>query len=213
MTRQLIDTNTFLRAGIAPYTIKDGARYFFLCVDAFHGDMTDPGGGLLPGEGFVGAAARELTEETLGMFHFSSSDDIEHIKNQSMCIHNDKSIIIFQPVSIPDLDEVCSEYRRRYSLAVLNRSDDKHIENAYILWIAESDLCRVIAGETVKLPSSLKSIMTPSDVELSMINSMNEKLISRGNKPVNLPGVQDDYPPLYYRIRPLLESQSEEHIF
>ena len=103
----------FCRSSLILYNIVDGGRKFLFCVDSKFGDLTDPGGGLGESENFIVGAVRELKEETLNIFDVTN--DIEFIKNNSVCIYDNNSIIIFQEIDTEDLTIFCEKYNDVFS--------------------------------------------------------------------------------------------------
>lgn len=126
LTSSVILSRRFERAGVIPYTIIDGKKYFCLGVDFTHGTLTDFGGGIKKYETFARAAARELCEESLGIFRFSPTK----IYNSSYCIHDNSMIIIFLRLSVENLNESVKDFQKRFSK--VTRS-----ENSGIMWIQE----------------------------------------------------------------------------
>lgn len=68
--------NEIIRAGVIPYTIREeGELWFLLGIDRRHPyDLSDFGGGVKSGETSAQGAARELAEESLGVFRPSGWD-------------------------------------------------------------------------------------------------------------------------------------------
>ena len=100
----------FSRAGVIPYTIKDGKKYFLLGIDAKFGTLTDFGGGVKRGENFIEAACRELDEESLGIFNFLHPERMKEVRQNSTTVYDDNSAIIFLNVSVDSMNDVCGNF-------------------------------------------------------------------------------------------------------
>jgi len=182
LTRNLPQNYHPTRAGVIPYTVSsDRSRIFYLCIDANYGDLTNASGGTGTSESPIIGAVRELYEETIGIFDFRNA--IETIQNQSVSIYTPRELIIIQPVRLDTRPaQVCHHYRELYRSALDLGVDNRHIESAYLVYISEENLLALIRGETVSIPEDLRS----------------------------LDGIKATYPPLYHRLRGILNTTGTE---
>jgi (2Fe-2S) ferredoxin len=125
------ENKTFSRAGVIPYTIKKGVKYYCMGYDAKYGTLTDFGGGVKKNENFLLAACRELYEESLGLFNFTTKSDMKAIYNNSTIVYDDKMCIIFTYVDVENMENIVREFERRYRK--VTRS-----ECSAITWIPEN---------------------------------------------------------------------------
>lgn len=100
------------RAGVIPFTIVDGQKWFCLGVDAKTGDLSDFGGRVEYGRDgdAVTGALREFEEESLGCF----SDIVIERKDVDDCVavHNITSdVIIFVKFDVK-MEEVVSKFEK-----------------------------------------------------------------------------------------------------
>jgi hypothetical protein len=144
-TKNIPISKIFKRAGVIPYTyvetfidygdgpILKKEKFYCLGIDSEYGNLTDFGGGVKKYETFTHAASRELYEESLGLFKFSS----ESIYECSEAIYDSNMIIMFINVKISDnanmtnIDEMVRRYYDNYSNVVAS-------ETKGIFWIHES---------------------------------------------------------------------------
>ena len=140
-----IPTNkVFLRAGFIPYTVIDGVKYFCMAYDSTYGTLTDFGGSTKKNEPFLHAACRELCEESLGVFKFTTASMIEKVRNNSTIVYDRTMCIVFVNLEVKDLNETVQDFTQRYSM--VSRS-----ENSGITWIPEKFFFEIIkTGKTVQ---------------------------------------------------------------
>ena len=117
----------FDRSGVIPYTVIDNTKYFCLAIDSMYGTLTDFGGTIRKYETFTRAAARELYEESLGVFNYNS----RYIYDYSQAIYDKKLIILFLRLDIQNLDITVKEFHRKFLR--VNKS-----ETSSIMWIPEN---------------------------------------------------------------------------
>jgi len=182
LTRNIPSSYHPVRAGVIPYTMSpDGVRIFYLCVDANYGDLTDASGSIGSDESLLVGAARELCEETIGIFDFRQHIDM--LREESVAIYTPREMIIIQPVRIEMTPvQVCYHYRELYISALELCVDNRHIESSYLMYITEPDLLRLIQGNIVSIPDDLKG----------------------------LEGIGPNYPPLYHRLKNILFTTRNE---
>lgn len=213
LTSEIPHPNNLKRTGITPFCKKDGANIYFICVDAKYGSLTDPGGGFGPPEteDFVVGGTRELNEETMGIFDYTSDVCIEHVRNNSVAIHDGSMVMMFQAVDTTDPDKICQLFRRRYLHAVSTGADKHLIENSHLLWITESNLKRLSYGASVELPKSLKELMSshpedpsPSSTKFSPTLPGDESSLHEEMWESKEAARQGLYPQLYSRVKSLL---------
>lgn len=160
-----MDTNEvfhdkFIRSGIIPYFTINNIRYYFMFIDKNYGTLIDGGGHIEIGENFICAATRELSEESLGIFSYSSIEVYEN----SQCTFDKNTILIFHEVKIENLEEAllyCKEFRRYFNNCIDNENCKREsLENSYLIYIKEDDLLDVCNGKNVELPNPLKQIFS-----------------------------------------------------
>jgi hypothetical protein len=139
-TSQIPLTTRFERAGVIPYVVIDDIKYFCLGVDSNFGTLTDFGGGVKKGELFSFAAARELFEESLGVFRFSSKS----IYRYTTSVYDKNMIIIFLQINSECIPDATAEFLRRYTK--VSKS-----ENSGVMWIPED-----VFGDLVKSGKSVR---------------------------------------------------------
>jgi hypothetical protein len=143
-TSSIPESRKFKRAGIIPYTIISGIKFFCLGVDAKYGTLTDFGGGVKKSEDFVEAACRELEEESLGIFDFTSKEDMEIIRNYSKTVYDSSTAVIFLHLKLNNLAITVKEYQKRVS-------KENYAENSNIMWIPEDVFFYLIkSGKTIR---------------------------------------------------------------
>jgi len=123
----------FRRCGIIPYTIINNEKHYCLGVDAKYGTLTDFGGSTQKYETFPSAAVRELEEESLGIFNFSSMD----VYRNSYSVYDANNIIIFLHVKVNSINEIVKKFNDKYNKAIES-------ENCNIIWINESIFLELI---------------------------------------------------------------------
>jgi hypothetical protein len=148
----------FRRAGVIPYTyinvkmetcegiITKKEKFFCLGIDSEYGNLTDFGGGIKKYETFTGAASRELFEESLGLFNFSS----QSLYECSEAVYDTNMIIMFINVKISDnatmedLDKMIKKYYNNYSNTTTS-------ETKGIFWIHESNFYDLVkSGKSIR---------------------------------------------------------------
>jgi hypothetical protein len=143
-TNAIPECRKFKRAGIIPYTIIEDKKYFCLGVDSKYGTLTDFGGGIKKDEHFITGACRELEEESLGIFNFTSKEDIENVSKYSKTIYDATTAILFLHVKVNDLNSIVQEFHRRMS-------KQNFVENSNIMWIPEDIFFYLIkSGKTIR---------------------------------------------------------------
>lgn len=131
----------FARAGVVPFTIINNTTYYCFAVDAVYNQLTDFGGGVKTSESIILAALRELKEESLDYFDFTSSEDQQLFIKNSMALHDETTdgprnhpgtVIFFCPVNVKDMDRAVAEFQAR-AMAQSERT-----ENSGIVWLPSS---------------------------------------------------------------------------
>lgn len=172
----------FKRAGIIPFTtvlekdeetgVLSHIKYYCMAIDAKYGNLTDFGGGVKKYETFAGAAARELKEESLGVFNISS----DAVYNCSNAVYDNNMVVLFCQIkfdnkytTFENIDLLTSDYFKR--LSSVNNSETRGI-----MWIRENIFYNLIkSGKTIRLddiiyPSVYKNV---SDL-LRSVSNINE---------------------------------------
>ncbi|CAH6418809.1 Hypothetical protein POVN_LOCUS532 [uncultured virus] len=165
LTSEIPEDKHFRRSSVVPFCVKDGMRYYFMCIDAKYGEVTDAGGTVVPGETFMGGGTRELWEESMRIFDFKSEEAQKHIRNNSVAIYNETSIFIFQPVEVECMKTLCFDFRQRYWKATRENASRHLVENSHMIWISEPDLRSLAlfgSKAEVKLPLDLISLLRPN---------------------------------------------------
>ena len=143
-TNVIPEFRKFKRAGIIPYTVISGIKYFCLGVDSKYGTLTDFGGGVKKHEDFVEAACRELEEESLGIFDFTSKENIEMVRKYSKTVYDNSTAVIFLHLNLNNLGTTVKEYQTRFS-------NENYAENSNIMWIPEDAFFYLIkSGKTIR---------------------------------------------------------------
>lgn len=144
-TDSIPESKRFTRAGIIPYTIINNKKYFCLGVDAMYGTLTDFGGGVKRYEHFVEAACRELEEESLGIFNFTSKELMEKVRKNSTTIYDCNTAIIFLHVKIENINDIVDLYDYKF------KNTTGKIENSAVVWIPEDVFFYLIkSGKSIK---------------------------------------------------------------
>jgi hypothetical protein len=131
----------FDRAGVIPYTIHEGRKYFCLGIDFKYGTLTDFGGGKKKYETFTRAACRELYEESLGIFKISPRILYEH----STAIYDKNMIVLFINVKISSFQDIVQTFNNRFSQVTYS-------ENSGIIWLDETIFYNLIkTGKSVDM--------------------------------------------------------------
>jgi hypothetical protein len=164
-------SKVFKRAGVIPYvTVKDAesnyVKYFCMAIDSKYGNITDFGGGVKKYETFARAAARELIEESLGIFKISP----ESLYECSTAAFDNNMITLFCHIQIDkDMSSLVLEYFERFSLIT-------NSETRGIIWIPENIFYNLIkTGRSIRTgdmiyPSIYKNV---ADL-LRSISNINE---------------------------------------
>jgi hypothetical protein len=137
-----------------------------MAIDSKYGNLTDFGGGVKKYETFTRAAARELLEESLGVFKLSS----ESLYDCSTAVYDTNMITLFCHINIDtDMNSLVVDYFERLS-------DVTTSETRGIVWIHESIFYNLIkTGRSVRIgdaiyPSIYKNV---ADL-LRSISNINE---------------------------------------
>ncbi len=141
----------FVRSGMIPYFKLGHSRYYFVFIDRYYGTIIDGGGHVEKGEDFIDTAIRELTEESLNIFNCTYEDIIDN----SMCIFDQNSIIIFYEVDITSKKEAlsyCQEFRKYFNHCQRSYCREETKENSYLIYIEEEDLINVCDNKIIDLP-------------------------------------------------------------
>lgn len=162
----------FDRAGIIPYTKIEEKRYFCLGVDAKYGTLTDFGGGVKRIENFVLAACRELEEESLGIFNFTTPELVEKVRKNSITVYDFSTAILFLEVKIDKLEDIINLYQHRV------RTTSERIENSDIVWIPEDVFFYLIkSGKSIRNGKKLyPSVYKVVNNLLRSVSNINEIL-------------------------------------
>lgn len=185
LTSSIPKSMSFHRASVIPYCRIKGVTYFIMTVDARYGELTDNGGSVEPQEDWLTTGLRELSEETMQIFDYTDDKSQEFVRNNSIAMYLDTSIIIFQQVEVASLSDLYNEFRWRYLAARQSGANQSHIENSHLMWISEMDLMSVVYGgryAQVKLPPDLANLFCENKSRTGV------------------------YPPLYSRVRAILTS-------
>jgi len=129
LTSDLPLKKRFRRAGIIPYAYFRGKQHYLMAIDSKYQELSDFGGQVKHRERFIDAVCRELYEETLGFFDYTSEESKRAVLQSSIAIHDDKeTLIVFQEIQCQDPSAVLEEYQRRAS-----KLGDQ--ENSGMLWV------------------------------------------------------------------------------
>ena len=150
LTSDLPPKKRFRRAGIIPYAHFQGTQHYLMAIDSKYQELSDFGGQVKHRESFIDAVCRELYEETLGFFDYTSAESKRAVLQSSIAIHDDKeTLILFQEIQCQDPFEVIKEYQRRAS-----KLGDQ--ENSGMLWVPHSVfVCLYQSKEAVKVSETL----------------------------------------------------------
>jgi hypothetical protein len=129
-----------------------------MCIDSTFNELTDTGGVVenIRNESFVKSAIRELKEETLGIFDYAGHE--QFIYDNSFCIHDRSSILIFQRISVVHPTEISLLYKYLHTNLSLTSHNKCLLENSSLVWISESNvrnLCFTLNPQ-VFIPEDLK---------------------------------------------------------
>lgn len=130
-------------AQLAFSTDKSVNIWFALGVDARFGELTDCGGFRGRLESIVDTAVRELQEESMGIFNFSSSAGRIKIQN-SPAIVGEKSCIVFveidNPLNFGFPDKLPHAFMCSRSSFLNRRVAKSCLENSLMYWLSAEDL-------------------------------------------------------------------------
>jgi hypothetical protein len=162
----------FERAGIIPYTKIDNKKYFCLGVDAKYGTLTDFGGGVKRIENFVLAACRELEEESLGIFNFTTPELMEKVRKNSVTVYDLNTAILFLEVKVDNLDDILTLYQYRA------KTTSERVENSDIVWVPEDVFFFLIkSGKSIRSGKKLyPSVYKVVNNLLRSVSNINEIL-------------------------------------
>lgn len=136
----------YCRAGVIPFCFKNNVLWFCFGVDKRTGELTDFGGGTKKWETPLEGAARELFEESSGLFNEYSNRPELNPLNSTICISRNEMTLIFMPVSnsymnikknnISDEIESIVWLTRRDVMDLLKyySPGEKNIEYKYKMW-------------------------------------------------------------------------------
>jgi hypothetical protein len=142
--RYISPNKVFLRAGFIPYTIINNIKYFCMAYDATYGTLTDFGGSTKKNEPFLHAACRELCEESLGVFKFTTPSMIEKVRRNATIVYDRLMCIVFVNLEVKDLNETVKDFANRYHMVTKS-------ENSGITWIPEKYFFDIIkSGKTIQ---------------------------------------------------------------
>ena len=126
------------RVGFLIYTYAKGEKYIGLAIDTKYKQATDWGGGRHLSLPILSEGARELYEESLGLFDYRDPKDLDRICNdQSTICINDKYTMNFLIYADIDINQSKIDFRNRYNLAMSDPNRDKMPENCAIEWLSE----------------------------------------------------------------------------
>lgn len=154
-TKYLNPNLDFKRSGIIFYFMKSDTLFFLMGIDSTHYELTDFGG-TVENEDFLNAAIREASEESMGLFNINRNALIE----QSIAVYNDKSIIMFQPIMVDNVEGLISQYYNLYIDGLSHHLDQKYLENVSIISISESNLWLVLNDLNPSISQSNVSFMS-----------------------------------------------------
>lgn len=144
-TDAIPESKRFSRAGIIPYTIIDNKKFFCLGIDNTYGTLTDFGGGVKKYENFVEAACRELEEESLGIFNFTTKELMEKVRKNSTTIYDSNTAILFLHVHIENIMDIIDLYDYKF------KNTFGRVENSALLWVPEDIFFYLIkSGKSIK---------------------------------------------------------------
>jgi hypothetical protein len=144
-TDAIPESKRFSRSGIIPYTIINNKKFFCLGVDTTYGTLTDFGGGVKKYENFVEAACRELEEESLGIFNFTSTELMEKVRKNSTTIYDSNTAILFLHVRIENIMDIVDLYDYKF------KNTRVRAENSAVVWIPEDIFFYLIkSGKSIK---------------------------------------------------------------
>jgi hypothetical protein len=133
MSREVPPRTRFNRSGTIPFCVEDGIRYYCMGVDAQHEELTDFAGGVKVYEQWLEGGVRETSEESLSIFDFSGSANVNILRTSVLTIHDNSNTIILFPKVEADRQRIIDEYA-----AKVNEMKEDEIENSRIMWIPEA---------------------------------------------------------------------------
>ncbi len=154
---EAIDSKLFSRAGVIPYYKNEGVIWYAMFIDAQYHTLTDGGGGVGPFENPFKAAFRELNEESMGIFNFTSRKIVKLIASSSQCIYDAHTLLIFEEIHLTNKSEMgrlSRKFRHAYEEAKLEEARGKvvdpiTIENCFLVWISDTALKGVVFQDGV----------------------------------------------------------------
>lgn len=144
------------RAGVIPYTIKNGRIYFLLGVDRKTSDLTDFGGGVKCNETIVIGGLRELEEESCKLFEgVITAKDLR----QSPALTNKKqnTVIFFAKIAPEWLDTAPQKFiEQQQSLDKIK----KYNELSAVRWLNQDEFSHVaFNGKNHRLWRRIQNIL------------------------------------------------------
>ena len=154
-TNELLRSRKFRRCGIIPYTTVNDKKYFCMGVDSKYGTLMDFGGTGLEFESFTSTVSRKLSEESLGIFNFTSDMLYENTRS----LYDENHIMSLLHISA-DMSSICKAFFTKYENITVCR-------NSSIMWIDENVFQDLIkTGKSIRrndvLYPSIYKIILPS---------------------------------------------------
>lgn len=158
-------TKFFKRAGVIPYTIINSQKFFCMGIDTKFGSLTDFGGSVRRFETFYGAAARELEEESLGIFNFSPNS----IYQNSIAVYDNLNILLMINIKVKDINLIVKDFFTKYQ-------NSNNSENCGLMWIPDYIFYELIhSGKSVRYDRFIfPSIYKPVNDLLKSVNNLCE---------------------------------------
>ena len=133
--RDLNSQKGAVRAGVIPFTVRENRLHFLLGIDRRTRELTDFGGGVKSHETMVGAAHRELEEESCGLFESIIKES--QLQSSPAISNSERNTAIFflriDPEWLDTAEQIFS--KKQQALAEIK----KHNELIGVKWVAQED--------------------------------------------------------------------------
>jgi len=180
-----------MRAGIVPFTQKDGKLFFCFGKHKKSGELTDFGGRKKPHETLLQCAIREANEETKYAFGELRVQDL--LNQDCICLFNNKMIIIFAYVKAQD-DHMENQREDIIDVSQRNFNQEVHLPSRFLHgklphyfeeiselhWLSEEELMNCFSPEPrVKMYAIVRRLIMSCQEFSQSTESMKEILLGK----------------------------------
>jgi ADP-ribose pyrophosphatase YjhB (NUDIX family) len=146
---------SYRRAGVVPYTIKNGVLYFLLGVDRCSKELTDFGGGVKLRETMLEAAYREFHEESCNIL--KGVVGYNNLRNSLVIDNSNRDTVTFF-VQIPNqwFEQAKTAFEKKHNQLF---NVKKYNEMSAVRWVSEKDLYEALCMQDSILWSRFKLLL------------------------------------------------------